>query len=98
TTSKHRFIAAYTESGPAEFRPVRCSHIPTASDRATMAAETRKLTLEQAAEIIYQAKQPSPQQVGAVADLIARGALQGTRKGQWATTTDAVARYMATAT
>jgi len=30
--------------------------------------------------------------------LIARGVLEGTRKGHWATTTDAVARYLATAT
>ncbi len=63
-----------------------------------MAAENRKLTIEQAAKIIYHVEAPSPKQVGAVADLIARGVLEGTRKGTWATTTDAVARYMATAT
>lgn len=63
-----------------------------------MSGENRKLTIEQAAKIIYQVEQPSPQQVGAVAELIARGALEGTRKGHWATTTDAVARYLATAT
>jgi hypothetical protein len=63
-----------------------------------MSAEHRKLTIEQAAQLIYQVDQPSPQQVGAVADLIKRGVLEGTRKGHWATTTDAVARYLATAT
>ena len=61
-------------------------------------AEQRKLTIEQAAKVIYQVAEPSPQQVGAVADLIARGLLEGTRKGHWATTADSVARYMATAT
>lgn len=63
-----------------------------------MPSDNRKLTVEQAAKMIYQVDQPSPKQVGAVAELIARGALEGTRKGHWATTTDAVARYMAAAT
>src|SRR5690606_37605209 len=70
----------------------------SATGGAAMPSDNRKPTVEQAAKMIYQVDQPSPKQVGAVAELIARGALEGTRKGHLATTTDAVARYMAAAT
>ncbi len=60
-------------------------------------AKRRKLTIEQAACLIFQTENPSPKQVGAVADLIARGSLEGERQGHWSTSTEAVAKYMAAA-
>jgi hypothetical protein len=56
--------------------------------------DKRRLDVRGAARIIYQASDPTPQQVDSVRRELARGNLQGSRDGRW-TTFQAVAAYLA---
>ena len=61
------------------------------------AAEKRRLSLEEAAKLIFNTTEPTPQQVGRVRNLILRGALAGNPQQRLATSTESVAQYLAMA-
>ena len=60
-------------------------------------ADRRRISLEQAAEIMFQTSEPTPQQVAKVRTLIERGALAGSTQGKWTTSPESVAKYLAMA-
>jgi hypothetical protein len=55
-----------------------------------------RISVEEAARIVYGAQQPDWRQVGQVRALILRGTIRGSEDGRW-TTAEAVAEYLATA-
>lgn len=58
-------------------------------------ADKRRMSLEEAAQLIFQTDEPSPQHILKVRDLIARRVLDGSCEGRGSTNPTAVARYLA---
>lgn len=59
-----------------------------------MRASGQRLTFREAAELIYGTKHPTEVQVEKIAHRLARGVLEGSRRGEWVTA-DSVAAYIA---
>jgi hypothetical protein len=60
-----------------------------------MSAENRVLSVKEAARIIFNTPQPSPEQILKVRDKLACGELRGSLRGDGATTAKVVAEYLA---
>ncbi len=60
-------------------------------------ADKRRLSLDQAAEIIFHTSEPTPKQVAKVRLLIERGILAGNLEGRGSTSAESVANYLAKA-
>jgi hypothetical protein len=60
-----------------------------------MSAENRVLSVKEAARIIFNTPQPTPEQILRVRDKLACGALKGSLRGDGATTAKIVAEYLA---
>lgn len=59
--------------------------------------DQRRISLEEAAKIMFQTAEPTPQQILKIKSLIERGALAGNTQGRWTTSPESVARYLAMA-
>lgn len=57
--------------------------------------ESRRLSLTEAAQLIFKTEAPSAEQVGKVRKLLMKGVLAGENRGHWSTSTSAVADYLA---
>lgn len=62
-----------------------------------MPADKRRLSLEEAAELIFSTSSPTPEQVVRVRNLIVKGVLVGNTTGRGTTSAEAVAQYLAAA-